>query len=261
MKRSYNALFLAVLMTLGSGCASTRMLKAPVAQDESTPAVFGTASTEEVSLRIDHVVWRNGPGSWSRKAYWDEYRVSVENHTDMPLRIEGVSLVDPLGTTVAATSERRELASQSKRNIRRYRDSGMKVKPGAAPAASIAVGTGLALGGTAVAGSVAATGFMGASGSSTVLAVGAGAALGGVTLVGVGIDRAIQNGKIQHALDARTLNQDPVPANGEREGSVFFPVVAAPHQLVLRYRTAEGQARELAVDLSPVLGGLHVATQ
>ncbi|HXV39897.1 MAG TPA: hypothetical protein VD701_02905 [Steroidobacteraceae bacterium] len=246
------ALAVGVMLAL-SGCGGTRVLKAPLAGEQATGA---TAAREGVTVSVQGLIYRDGPGSWARDAYWDEYQVRVDNAASVAIEIERVVLVDALDHEVMASSDRRSLARGTKQNLRRYRDAGIKVSPGAPPAGSVLAGSALLAGGAATLSSAASAGAMGMSGAGSFAAAGAGVALGGIALVGAGVHRAVQNDRVQDALTARAWTADTVAASGRIEGSVFFPLVPAPRSLVVYYRVADATTRAIEVPL-PSLGSLH----
>ena len=238
-----------------SGCAPTRMLKTPLAGETTSIGVFEDGA---VALRVDGMIFRDGPNSWARKAYWDEYMVTIRNRGSEPVRVEGLSIIDPMGAEVAATSDRRSLARNTKQNLRRYQESGLRVKPGASPVGFVAGGGAMVAGGTAVAGSAAATGLLGSGGSAAILAAGAAAVIGGVAVIGAGVDRAIENGRIQESINTRSLHAVDLSPADTAAGSAFFPLVPAPQKLVLHYRDAAGERQTLSVDLA-ALNQLHLS--
>jgi len=245
------ALAVGVILAL-SGCG-TRMLKSPVAAEPYTVAAAAHAG---VAVSVQSLVYRDGPGSWARGAYWDEYQVRIDSAT-AAIEIDRVVLVDSFDREVVASSDRRSLARGTKENLRRYRDAGIDVSPGAPPAGKILAGGALVAGGAATVSGAASAGVMGMSGSGSVAAAGAGAALGGVALIGAGVHRAIQNDRIQDALTARSWPVNSVPASGRLEGSVFFPIVPAPRSLVVYYRDANAATHTIEVPLPAALGNLH----
>lgn len=246
------ALAVGVLLAL-SGCG-TRMLKTPLASEPATAAV---ATHEGVEVSVQGLIYSGGPGSWARGAYWDEYQVRIDNAAASTIEIERIVLVDALDHEVIASNERRSLARGTKANLRRYKDAGIDVSPGAPPAGRILAGGALVASGAATVSSAASAGVMGMGGSGSVAAAGAGAALGGVALIGAGVHRAIQNDRIQDALIARAWPADSVPASGRLEGSVFFPIVPAPRTLIVYYRDAAAATHAIEVPLPPALGSLH----
>ena len=237
-----------------SGCG-TRMLKEPVAGD---PAQVAITADEGVTVSVHGLVYRDGPGSWARGAYWDEYQVQVDNAATDAIEIERVVLIDALDREVIASNDRRSLARETKKNLRAYRDAGIDVSPGAPPSGTVLAGSALLVGGTATVSSAASAGVMGMSGSGAIAAAGAGVALGGVALIGVGVHRAIQNDRIQDTLIARAWSDDTVPASGRVEGSIFFPLVPAPRSLVVYYRNADATTHAVKVPLPSALGNLHL---
>src|SRR4051812_11085465 len=109
------------LIALGlGGCVSTKYKMAkpqatppavtlnlgntPAAADAPAPALAATLHT---------VIVYQGPGSWKREAYWDEYVVTVVNRSDKPVTIESASLTDFQGQTSAPGDNPWALENQS----------------------------------------------------------------------------------------------------------------------------------------------------
>ena len=237
-----------------AGCGGTKVLKAPLAGEQVTTTV---AVHDGVAVSVEGLIYRDGPGSWARKAYWDEYQVRVANAAGETIEIERVVLVDALDHEVAASSDRRSLQKGTKENLRRYKDAGIKVAPGAPPGGTMLAGGALVVGGVATLSSATTAGLAGMGGAGSVAAAGAGVVLGGAVLIGKGVNRAIQNNRIQDALTERAWTGDSVAASSRLEGSVFFPLVPAPRSLVVYYRDADAKTHAVEVPLPPELASLH----
>lgn len=87
-----------------SGCGSVKyqMVKEPVAP-EMTAAKSVIAGGVEFELLA--VIVYEGPGSWKRKAYWDEYVVRVNNKGGDPVTLSGALLGDVLDREVRPGSD------------------------------------------------------------------------------------------------------------------------------------------------------------
>jgi hypothetical protein len=243
-----------VLSACGSG---TKLLKEP---STAAPAMLGTARDDALEVRIDGLVVRNGPGSWVRHAYWDEYRVTLVNRGPEPVTIDDVAIIDSFGVGAAATAERKALAKQTKHSIERHRKAGMDVAPGAASGSTLLIvgGSAAAVTGGAAYSAATITASVGGSGAGGAAAAGAGIALGGIVIAGYGINRMVQNHRISDALEERAFDLGELAPGQRRSGSAFVPIVPAPTELVVLYRDAEGRVHDVTVPLPAGLSELHL---
>lgn len=94
---------------------------------------------------------------------------------------------------------------------------------------------------------------------------GAAAAAGGFflaapVLVGVGIVRIVNNSKVDNRIESRaTALPLTIPSGSDVFVDVFFPITPSPREVIVHYRTAQGDQR-IRVDTSAVLAGLHLGT-
>jgi hypothetical protein len=241
---------MASLAMVTSGCARTRVLKEAVPVAAAAPVAAADASLQ---LTLQHVIVRDGPGSWSKRAMWDEYVVQVRNLGDVPLSVEQVVIYDSFGHRVEQQFDLRALARASKQSLTLHRGQGLAVKPGAAPGLYIAGGAVVATYGAAAATLGSALGT-----SSSLVAAGVGIATGGATLLVVGVDRIVQKKRINRQLGERAFGAAAMLApQQDKSGSLFFPIVPAPQRIAVVYRTPAG-SRETSIDLTRVLTGLHL---
>ncbi|MEX0900818.1 MAG: hypothetical protein WD081_09045 [Gammaproteobacteria bacterium] len=239
-----------VLGLVGSGlaaCGGTKILKDPQPIEIVQPLAL--AESEDVAATLAWVIVRDGPGTWARNADWDEYLIAVTNPTSAPIQVDSIALVDSLGTRVVPATDRKALVKGSKQAVRRYRESGLKVKAGmgglalAATGAVVWYGVAAPLATAALWGGTAATGVaaMGAVIATPVLAVG-------------GIMRANNNRKVNNEIQRRQTELPLTLAPGEaRQITVFFPLTPSPTEIALTH----GDAR-LVMDTSEILKGLHL---
>lgn len=251
------ALAAAIAASMSACGTSTKMLKETTA---AAPAMLGTASDAALEVRVDGLVVRDGPGSWSRHAYWDEYRVTLVNRGDATMTIAGVSVVDSLGVGATASAKRKTLSQETKRSIARHRKAGMDVAPGANSRAGLLMvgGSAAMVTGGAAVGAASVTASVGGSGASGAASAGAGLALGGVVLVGYGINRMVQNGRLSNAIEDRSLVLGDIAPGARRSGSAFVPITPAPTELVVTYRDDGGHAHDVIVPLPAALSQLHI---
>ena len=248
------SLCIAVLML--AGCDGTKLLREPQPLHVAKP-LMETADAR-LAVRLDWVTVRNGVGAWARNADWDEYHVRVRNLSEAPIELTGIAVFDSLGTRLLAGADRKDLVRNSRKTVRRYRDSGLKVKAGLGGAGLIVAGAATTLGvGTAYAVAVASTaGWGGAAGGMT--AAGAGFILAGPAVLAVGVVRAVNNAKVNNRILAlRTHLPIVIEPLTEREIVVFFPLAPAPRKLQVGYRDADS-AHRLDMDTEAALAGLHL---
>ena len=237
-----------LLLMLG-GCGGTKLLKEPEPLVATQALV--TASNAQLSVTLDWVIYRDGPGTWARNVDWDEYLIRVESPGNSDIQIKSVYVMDSLDTLIATAATRKELVKGSKQTKKRYRDYGLKVKAGASAGAILATGavTAVALSGVGAAAVYGST------------AVAAGAATG-VLLVPVlavgGVVRGVNNSKVNKEIERRQsfLPMDLLVGE-EKSLDIFFPLAPSPKQIVLIYTDSDGE-HTLTIDTANALHGLHI---
>jgi hypothetical protein len=232
-----------------SGCGGSKVLKEP--EPLVVTQALATASDEQLSVTLDWVIVRDGPGTWARNVDWDEYLIRVQNLGDSSLEITNVSVVDSLEIRIESGNSRRELVKGTKEAKRRYKGEGLKVKAGAGAGTMLVAGA--ATGAAAV--SLGAGAILG---SSAV----AGAAIGGLVLAPVlavgGVFRGVNNSKVSNQIELRqTLLPVDVPGEEEKTLDIFFPLTPSPRQIEVTYLDSRGD-HTLIVDTHAALEGLHL---
>ncbi len=232
-----------------SGCGGTKVLK------QSEPLVvtqpLATASDQHLSVTLDWVIVRDGPGTWAKNVDWDEYLLRVQNLGDDSIRVTNIAVLDSLGTRIEPGDSRKQLVKGTKKTKRRYKSEGLKVKAGVSPGILLAAGAVTAV--TVVsAGSAVALG-----GSALAAGVATGLLLVPVLAVG-GVFRGVNNSKVNNQIEFRQTLL-PVELQDEVENSihVFFPLAPSPRQLELTYVDSRGE-HTLIVDTQVALDGLHL---
>ena len=116
---------LAVISLLAStGCVSSRYK----ASKKSTPParVLDTHfAPGPVEASLTSLITYNGPGSWKRNAFWDEYVVTLRNPGTEPLVVSNPLLLDQAGTGRVAGSNPWALEKESKTLERKYKEAGI----------------------------------------------------------------------------------------------------------------------------------------
>jgi hypothetical protein len=236
---------LSILCVL-AGCGGTKVLKE--SQPIQTTQPLAAASDEQISVALDWVIVRDGPGTWARNADWDEYLLRVNNLTDDALEITSITLLDSLGTRIDTDNSRRKLVKGARKTKRRYKDEGLEVRAGAGAGIMVVAGTAsfgaggmLAFGGSAV----GAAGLMVAA---PVLAVG-------------GVLRGVNNSKVNKEIETRqTLLSISLQREEEKSLDIFFPLTPSPRQVELTYVDSQGE-HTLVVDTLTTFGGLHLVQE
>lgn len=248
------AMLAVIFLFLFTGCVSSRYREAK--KDTPAPKLLNVAfAPGSLGAELSMLITYNGPGSWKRDAFWDEYVVTLHNPGKEPLAVSGASLVDYAGTTHVPGDEPWVLEKRSKTLEQKYKEAGIAFVRYATP--------GILLLGTSAAVMYAATPIM-VWGPSTA---GAGAATTAATatLVAIPIYYAVVltiNHRNKVAMEKefarRRLVLPLTLAPGEaRTGSLFFPMVPNPRSLGLHW--SAGSAGGDSVLPLDFLHGLHAA--
>jgi hypothetical protein len=238
-----------ILLFILTGCGGTKLLKEPDLFVATQPLV--TDSNESLSVTLDWVIYRDGPGTWARNADWDEYLIRVESMADEDIQIKSIHIVDSLDTLIAPGNTRKELVKGAKQTKKRYSNYGLKVKAGASAGVLLAAGA-------VTAASVASAGAAVVYGST---AVAAGAATG-VLLVPAfavgGIVRGVNNSKVSNQIEIRQTHLPTDVLVGEEKSlHIFYPLAPSPKQIELTYVDSNGE-HKLIIDTMKSLDGLHL---
>ena len=110
------------------GCASTKVLDEPTLPPEGNP--LAVARDQTTTATLDWVIVRNGPGTWSKNADWDQYLLRIENQSNAALVLDETFLEDSTGTKVYPELGRQALRTGSKQVAKRYKDAEVRVKAG-----------------------------------------------------------------------------------------------------------------------------------
>lgn len=237
-------------LTLLSACAYHKKLDKPVPLQPA--GTIATAADERLSVTLDAIIVRDGPGSWSKNADWDEYLLHVLASSDQPVEITRIVVVDSLGKHRKPSATRGDLQSGSKETARRYKDADLEVTAGYG-------GAGLVVAGYAVGGASAAVGLatLGTSGAAAGAAV-AGAVLVAPVLMTAGIVVGVQEIRVQNEIRHRsTVFPVTVAADQDLLLDVFFPIAPAPQRVEMTYHDASGE-HVLVIDTKAALSGLHL---
>lgn len=241
------AILVGALLT---GCGGAKVLKEPVPMERGEPVAVGKDDNLEAAL--DWVIVSNGPGSWSKKATWDEYQLRVANTSNQPVEVIDIVVYGMRSEQVRSSADRRELVDASKKVGKRYEDEGVYVQPGIGASSLLAAG--------AVS---AAVGF-GTAATAPILAssAAAGVALTGIVLMPVlvtgGVVNVINGNRIANEIELRSTTLPLELAAGEIQTvTAFYPVTPSPTSVELVYRTGDG-LESLVIETGEVLAGLNI---
>jgi hypothetical protein len=241
------AAFVALLMTfvlLATSCVSSGYRAAP--KDTAAPQFLNVAfAPDRLDAKLVTVITYNGPGSWKRNAFWDEYIVTLHNAGSEPVTIATAGLIEYDGTVRAAGAAPWALEKESKSLEQKYRAAGIAFVRYTAPGALI-VGGGLA--------AAASAGILSAAAATaatvTVVAL-------PLYYIGVLTINHSNKGAMEKQFKLRRLVEPLTLAAGEtRTGSFFFPMVPSPRALTLRWSDSASRG-DAAVQLD-FLRDLHV---
>lgn len=270
--KTFLPLFLLAVVPVLSGCVSSKyklaksdtppavalnLAAAPVRPSSPSGSDVAGAALSKVAVQpsleamVNTVIVYQGPGSWKRAAYWDEYVVTLANRSPMPFTIESATLTDFQSLGVTPGDNPWDLEKQSHRYEARVLSSvGDVLKVGGAT-----VLTSTAAGGVAVLGALSASSQLGVA-----MVVGGTVMFAAATVV-VPVWSVVANVNGRHDVEAeyrrRRLSLPLFLVPGQvAQGSFFFRISPGPQRLVLRGRAGD-QPCEATIDLTP-LSGLHL---
>ena len=230
------------------GCGGAKVLKKP--EPLVATQSLASASDQRLSATLDWVIVRDGPGTWSKNADWDEYLFRAHNLSDNEITIESIAIFDSLETMVEPNSNRKQLIRGTRAASSRYKDEGLKVKAGLGGGGLVAAG-----GATAAAGvSVLSATMAGATGTAAA----AGVLVVAPVLVVVGVFRGVNNSKVSREIENRSTDLPlALSADSEVALDVFFPLSPSPVRIEISYSDADAM-HVLTIDTAEVLKGLHL---
>lgn len=237
-----------LLTIMLAGCGGAKVLKEPYPVEANEP--LAVASDTRLTATLDWVIVRDGPGTWSRNADWDEYLIRIQNQGNEPIQITNVVVTDTLGTRIEPAINRKRLVRASRQTVRRYKGEGLKVKAGAGTGTMMAISAGVGATAAALAGS-----------AGVLSSGGAAIALGGVILVptiAVGsVVRGVNNSKVNKQIETRQTML-PIEVGGELINlNIFFPLAPSPQQVEIHWVDSTGE-HSVVMDTRAALDGLHL---
>ncbi len=226
-----------------SGCVSTRYLEAR--KGTPPPEIINVPfQPSQLEASLNAVVTYNGPGSWKRDAFWDEYVVTVRNTGDQQITVTRGDLADLVGTVQHAGDKPWALEKESKTLEEKYRGAGVAFVRYTTPGLII-VGTGAAV---LAANAMTAAGAVAATATLVVLPV---------YYVGVVTINHYNKAAMEKEFERRRIVLPLTLAPGKTwTGSLFFPMVPSPRFLSIKWSSA-GKEGESALPLD-FLHSLHI---
>jgi len=250
MKKTLFPVGVLLLLVSLTGCGGNKILKEPQSIELQGPLV--TASDSRLAVAFDWVIVRDGPGTWSKNADWDEYLFRLHNLSGNEITIESIVIFDSMEMMIVSSSSRKQLIRGSKAAVKRYKEDGLQVKAGlggmgliAASGATVAAGAAVLAGGAALTSAAAGAAVVGAVVVAPVLAVG-------------GVFRGVNNSKVSTEIENRSTDLPvTIGTNQEVALNAFFPISPSPVRMEINYSDAD-DSYVLTIDTSEVLGGLHL---
>ena len=250
-RTTWRAVGLAALAAVASsGCASTRKLSQPVPAQASR--TIAEATDWRVTARIEDVIVRDGPGTWAKNAFWDEYRIHVALAAGWSIELTRVVVVDSLGGRHRPQTELAKLGKESEETAKRYEATDLQVTAGLGAAG--AYWTGVAIGGASAAVGLATLGTTGVAAGAAA----AGAVVVAPVLMVAGLLGAVEEQAVQNKINQRSTVFPVVIEGGQQQAlDVFFALAPAPRQVELKYRDTAGD-HVVVIDTQGALAGLHL---
>lgn len=246
MRRIFLSSVLSVALIVAPGCVTTNLQKAetdtPPAMALNLPGNPG----HPLQVQLDTVIVFDGPGSWKRRAYWDEYVLSFANTGPSRVVLLDAQLVDAHDLKLRPGADWKDLERQSADWFKRN-----------ATVENVALGAGLTAAGAAF-GASTFVGYLAALGGAAPvlgLAIGVMVVSGGVLYL---MARPLEDSEKEIAaeFDRRRLGFPVVVRPNETtQGSVFFRITPSPQRLILGCEI-DGSFTPVTIDL-PALSHLH----
>jgi hypothetical protein len=235
------------LALLLSGCVSNRFKQAP--KDTPPPQSLNVAfAPSPLMAELTTLITYNGPGSWKRDAFWDEYVVTLLNPGNQPLTIASAVLVDYAGTARSAGAKPWVLEKESKTMERQYQEAGLAFVRYTGPAVLIA-GAGAA----AIASAGVFSSSAGLIGGATIVAL----PVYYLAVLSINKDNRMA---MEREYERRRIVLPLILEPGEtKSGSFFFPMVPGPLSLNLHWST--GATTGDSVLPLDFIKGLHLKDQ
>ncbi|EDY81748.1 hypothetical protein VDG1235_1366 [Verrucomicrobiia bacterium DG1235] len=243
-----------LLVLIFQGCASPRYRMIKEKKRTQPEHYYAAGGDEYLRTTLHHVVYQSSPGSWKKKAWWDEYIVELENLSGRKVVVETISIhADGYSENVFKDDKPWRLAKKSKSLARAYRNIGYNFAVIAGPGIATTVYIAVAVPSAASVGSLASlTGSLEAAAIAAPLTIGYWGVVGTKNMVNASrIRKEFNNRRIEFPLS--------LEPEANQIGSAFFTTVPSPQSLRIIYRFEDdpNDRRELLI-ATPFLYGLHL---
>ena len=239
-------LVLSVALTVSPGCVATNYRKAPKDTPPAMALNLPGESGGPIQTQLDTIIVFDGPGSWKRRAYWDEYVVSLTNNGTTRAEIIDAHLVDASDLKLRPGDDWKRLERESAHWLKRN-----------ATVENIALGAGITAAG-ATFGASAFVGYLAAlGGAAPVLlpAVGALLVSGGALYLMTNPSAESEKDIAEEFANRRLALPRPLRPGEKLQASLFYRITPSPRQLILTCEV-DGSIRYLTIDLA-ALSHLH----
>ncbi|MEM7220954.1 MAG: hypothetical protein AAF515_21520 [Pseudomonadota bacterium] len=260
-RQTLGAALCALALAAIAGCAAkgTRLIEKPVAFEPPAPLI--TAADDHLSVTLDWVIVRDGPGSWAERVDWDEYLLRVDNLGSEPVILHAMQVVDSLGVAQASAAERVPLVLATKRNLRRYRREDIRVQAGIGGSGMLGASVAVAGAGIGIASAAASASTLGAAlGTATM---GAAVVLAAPVVAIGGLRNVVREGRVDQRIGERATPLPLTVAPGATNPvDLFYPLTPGVQRIELSYSLGsdapDAQPRALSIDTRQALGFLHL---
>lgn len=246
--RSARCLAVSVFVALFLGGCVSNKYQAASAVGATPLRMDISLGGEPMTTHLDAIIVYQGPGSWKKAAYWDEWLVTFSNPSDTEIVLTATRLLDFSGAEVPAGADPWQLEKASLAQRDRYTRAGVSFALNTLGYAALTYGT------------VGVGAMTGAYLTSSWGGVTAGATVGLIAVPVTAILIYADNQKHKHAIEGefnrrRLTLPLSLPARESRSGSLFFPMTVGPQSLRLEWM--RGTQRGLITLPLPMLTGMH----
>jgi len=222
---------LALIALWTSGCISKRYQAAP--KDTPSALVLNIPlGREPIESGLVSLITYNGPGSWKKDAFWDEYVLALHNPGKESVTLSGPVITDLIGSLRSPGDNPWPLEKASQSLERHYKNLGIAFVRYTAPVVVI-LGAGTA--------AVISAGIFSAAAESAAFLTVAAIPVYYISVVAINISK---RHAIEKEFNRRRLVFPLVLAPGEsRTGSLFFPMIASPRSLDMDWQGPADRGR------------------
>ena len=224
---------LAAACVMLAGCGGTAMLRDPQPLESSRPPA--AAKDDRILASIDTVIHRNGAGTWTRDAEWDEYHIRIRALSDEAVEIREIVIFDALDHRIEVRTDRGDLVDGTREIEQRYQQSGQLVRDRGGNGWAVA---GAGVGGAAVIVASAAPATI--AGAATFFTAGAVAVVAGAHFAGAAVERMLINAEIKRR---QTTLPVTLPRGAEASLALFFPITPLSGRTQVVYADRHGEHR------------------